>query len=298
MFATSTKTATFLLTLSPMCSVGCEPAARPSTPAPGGIDGSPQNRLLVLESLALPALELCRCLRHRRLDRRTALVARRLEALLDEACAHGVQCARRVDDEQIDDPDVAAGANRGSDREHGAADDVPLALGNQDGGVREEDELAEHIGGAERTGRTVGQAVAAQCDESLDVGDAGRSDPVLHEAGCSLTVGGAVRFLAVVATVADQTAGFAGPREDARCASVSIPGRERPALQSVRRSLSYVIASAATCAPPEVGFCAPAAPHPPSSHPAITVRVDPTPPAHREAEWQGTGRSQSTLGPW
>src|SRR5262245_27849589 len=27
------------------------------------------------------------------------------------------------------------------------------------------------------------------------------------------------------------------------------PGRERPALQSVRRSLSYVIASAATCAP-------------------------------------------------
>jgi len=28
-----------------------------------------------------------------------------------------------------------------------------------------------------------------------------------------------------------------------------IPGRERSALQSVRRSLSYVIASAATCAP-------------------------------------------------
>src|SRR6476620_9113907 len=146
MFATSTKTATFLLTLSPMCSVGCEPPARPSTPAPGGIDGPPQNRLLVLESLALPALELCRCLRHRRLDRRTTLVARRLEALLDEACAQGVRCARRVDDEQIDDPDVAAVANRGSDREHGAADDVPLALGNQDGRVREADELAEHIG--------------------------------------------------------------------------------------------------------------------------------------------------------
>src|SRR4029078_12624638 len=94
MFATSTKTATFLLTLSPMCSVGWEPVARPSTPAPGGSDAAPQNRLLVLESLALPALELCRCLRHRRLDRRTALVARRLEALLDEACAHRAPCAR------------------------------------------------------------------------------------------------------------------------------------------------------------------------------------------------------------
>jgi hypothetical protein len=29
----------------------------------------------------------------------------------------------------------------------------------------------------------------------------------------------------------------------------TIPGGERPALQSVRRSISYVIASAATCAP-------------------------------------------------
>src|SRR5204862_8102524 len=119
----------------------------------------------------------------------------------------------------------------------------------------------------------------AQRDEGFDIRDAGRSDPVLHAAGFSLTVGGATRFLAVVPTVADRTAGFAGPREDACCASVSIQGRERPVLQSVRRSLSYVIASAATCAPPEVGFCAPPAPHPPSSHPAITVRVDPTPAA-------------------
>src|SRR5690349_10283317 len=196
MFATSTKTATFLLTLSPIPCLElrrrCGARSNWSAPAPGGIDGPPEDRLLVLESLALPALQLCRILRLGRLDRRTALVARRLEALLDEACAHGVRCARRVDDEQIDDPDVAAGANRGSDREHGAADDVPLALRNQDGGVREEDELAEHIGGAERTGRTVSQAIAAECDESLDVGDAGRSDPVLHAAGCSLTVGGAV----------------------------------------------------------------------------------------------------------
>ena len=33
-----------------------------------------------------------------------------------------------------------------------------------------------------------------------------------------------------------------------------IPGRERPALQSVRRPLSYAIASAATCAPLGAAF--------------------------------------------
>src|SRR6185503_12867490 len=213
MFATSTKTATFLPTLSPIRSVGLRHqwrrAPAPSASAPGGIDGSPEDRLLVLESLALPALQLCRVLRLGRLDRRTTLVARRLEAILDEACAHGIRCARRVDDEQVDDADVATGANRGPDREHGATDDVPLALGNQDGGVRQEDQLAQHVSGAERAGRTIGQAIAAQRDESLDVGDAGRSDPVLHAGRFSPTTSEALPIPSVVATVADQTAGFA-----------------------------------------------------------------------------------------
>src|ERR1043165_550970 len=101
MFATSTKPATFLPTLSP---IPCVERSRQwrapvlSAPAPGGIDGSPENRLLVLGSLALPALHLCRVLRLGRLDRRTTLVPCRFEALLDEACAHGIGCARRVDD--------------------------------------------------------------------------------------------------------------------------------------------------------------------------------------------------------
>src|SRR5437867_4845434 len=148
MFATSTKTATFLPTLSPIPVLGAGAVwarARWSAPAPGGIDGPPENRLLVLESLALPALQLRRVLRLRRLDRRTSLVGRRLEAILDEARAHGVRCARRVDDEQVDGSDVSAGANRRPDREHGAADDVPLALRNQDRGVRQEHELAQHV---------------------------------------------------------------------------------------------------------------------------------------------------------
>src|SRR4051794_39711266 len=113
MFATSTKTATFLPTLSPIRSVGqlrnCVRAPGCSAPAPGRIDGAPEDRLIVDEALALPALLLCRVVRQRRLDRRTTLVARRLEALLDEARTHGVRCARRVDDEQVDDSDVAAG---------------------------------------------------------------------------------------------------------------------------------------------------------------------------------------------
>src|SRR5438552_3411344 len=122
MFATSTKTATFLLTLSPIPLVGRRPLrrrARMSAPSPGRVDGPPEDRLLVDEALALPALQLCRVFRHLRLDRRTTLVACRLEALLDEACTHGVRCARRVDDEQVDGPDVAPGANRRPDREHG-----------------------------------------------------------------------------------------------------------------------------------------------------------------------------------
>src|SRR5438552_2623889 len=113
MFATSTKTATFLLTLSPIpCWAPAAETAHPmSAPTPSGIHGSPEDRLLVPESLALPAFQLCRVFRHLRLDRRTTLVACRLEALLDEACAHGVRCARRVDDEQVDGADIAAGAN-------------------------------------------------------------------------------------------------------------------------------------------------------------------------------------------
>src|SRR5258708_1663215 len=54
----------------------------------------------------------------------------------------------------------------------------------------------------------------------------------------------------VVATGADQTTGLADRAgETLRYASEIIPGYERPALQSVRRPLSYAIASAATCAP-------------------------------------------------
>ena len=66
-----------------------------------------------------------------------------------------------------------------------------LPLGDEDGRVGQEHELAQEVRGAERAGRAVTQAIAAQCDECLDVGDPGRSDPVLHAPGCSLVVGGA-----------------------------------------------------------------------------------------------------------
>src|SRR6185503_15110152 len=105
MFATSTKTATFLPTLSPISRAAapcCGAGSHGSAPAPCGIDDAPEHRLVVFESLALPALLFCRVVRLRRLDRRTSLVGRRSEALLDEARAHGVWLARRVDDEQVD----------------------------------------------------------------------------------------------------------------------------------------------------------------------------------------------------
>src|SRR5829696_8029932 len=188
MFATSTKTATFLPTLSPISwasapSFGARPVL--SAPAPGGIHDAPENRLSVDESLALPARVLCRIVRLRRLDRRTSLVGRRPEALLDEAVAHGVRFARRVDDEQVDGSDVAPSANRWSDREDGAADDPAPRFRDEDGGVRQEDQLPQEVRGAKRAGRAVTQAVAAEGDECLDVRDPGRSDPVLHAPGCS-----------------------------------------------------------------------------------------------------------------
>src|SRR5512143_503416 len=130
MFATSTKTATFLPTWSPI-SLDARAGWRSSgsAPAPGGIHDVPEDRRAVHESLALPARVLCRVVRLRRLDRRTSLVGRRSEALLDEAVAHGVRFARRVDDEQVDGSDVAARANRWPDREHRAPHDGPPPLG-------------------------------------------------------------------------------------------------------------------------------------------------------------------------
>jgi len=99
--------------------------------------------------------------------------------------------------------------------------------------------------------------------------------------------------------VADLTAGFADSHGRTRGARQNIiPGRERPALQSVRRSLSYVIASAATCAPPEVGFLRTARNAPAAEPPAITVKGRSDPPVQRKAPRQGTGRSESTIRPW
>src|ERR1041385_4287224 len=101
MFATSTKTATFLPTLSPICRAAAPCRRAPgslSAPAPCGIHEPPEDRLLVDEPRAPPAHVLRRVVRLRRLDRRTSLVPRRSEALLDEAVAHGVRFAHRGDD--------------------------------------------------------------------------------------------------------------------------------------------------------------------------------------------------------
>jgi len=82
---------------------------------------------------------------------------------------------------EIDRADVAAGADRGANREDRAARELPPLLRDDDAGVGQEDQLAQDVSGVELAGGAVAEPAAAQRDESVDVRDPGRSDPVLHE---------------------------------------------------------------------------------------------------------------------
>src|SRR6266516_4026462 len=118
MFATSTKTATFLLTCTPIrCGAASGWARRlPRSSRHGhGADGASDARTLIFESEAFPAGPLRRVVRLRRLDRRAALVRGRSKGLLDERLGHVIGIGRRIDDQQVDRPDVAARGDRGAD---------------------------------------------------------------------------------------------------------------------------------------------------------------------------------------
>jgi len=145
-------------------------------------------RTLIGESLALPASPLRWVVRQWGFDRGTALVRGRSKGLAEKLRGHLVRLGRRIDDEEIDRADEAAGSNRWTDRQDGAADEVTPSLRDEDRCVRQEDQLAQEIGCRRLTGRTIAQPVAAHCDDSIDVGDPGRSDPVLHAPVCSLEV--------------------------------------------------------------------------------------------------------------
>src|SRR5262245_19146262 len=103
MFATSTKTATFLLTGTPMW---CGAAAggvrrRPRSSRPGlRPHGASDARALILESETLPAGPFRGFVRLHGLDRGAALVRGRSERFLDERFGDVVGIGGRVDDQE------------------------------------------------------------------------------------------------------------------------------------------------------------------------------------------------------
>jgi hypothetical protein len=145
-------------------------------------------RTLIGKSVTLPPGPLGGVTRPRRFDRRATLVCSRPQRLFDEGVGHLVDLARRIDDQEIDGADVAAGPDRWADREDRAAEDVTPPFGDEDGCVRQEDELSKQIGGGGLSGDAAPQLIAAQRDETIDVRDPGRSDPVVHALVCSLEV--------------------------------------------------------------------------------------------------------------
>jgi hypothetical protein len=223
-------------------------------------------RTLVGKSMPFPPDPLGEIFRLRRFDRRAALVGSRPQRLFDQGVGHLVDLARRIDDEQIDRADVPAGSHGWTDREDRSAHDVTPQFGDEDGGVGQEDELSKQIGRCRLARDTRAQPVAAQCDETVDVRDPGRSDPVVHALVCSHEGRTGRRVFA------DRTGGACNAPE-------IFPGGERPVLQSVRRALSYDIASAATCASPGAGSSS-LRRHAPQS----CISVSSTSP---EARWNG-----------
>ena len=104
-------------------------------------------RTLIDKSVTLPAGPLGGVTWLRRFDPRATLVCCRPYRLFDEAVGHVIDVGRRVDDEEIDGADVAAGSNGWADREDRAAEDFTPPLGDEDGCMRQEDELSKQIGG-------------------------------------------------------------------------------------------------------------------------------------------------------
>src|SRR5689334_18439846 len=111
MFATSTKTATFLLTETPYVlrrRTG-SPRRQPRSSCRGLLpDGTSDSRALIFESETLPAGPFRGIVRLRGLDRGAALVGSGPQRFLDERLRDVVGIGGRVDDQEVDRPDETA----------------------------------------------------------------------------------------------------------------------------------------------------------------------------------------------
>src|SRR5450432_1262847 len=152
MFATSTKTATFLPTLTPMSCVptaGASRAARrrsDSNLARGGLadrHGPGHERAAIAESTIFPAGSLAGIVGQRRLDDGAALVARGTEDLLEQVVGDAHCVDALVHGQQVDRADVSAGMNRRTQGEDRAANDLAPTFGDEHAGLRQVDELPQ-----------------------------------------------------------------------------------------------------------------------------------------------------------
>ncbi len=94
----------------------------------------------------------------------------------------------RVDDQEVDRADVAAGPDRRPEREDRATDHARVALRRRRRWPAAGRRAGAEIRGVERAvgTRRIAAAPSLKRDEPIDVRDTGRSDQVLHADGCNL----------------------------------------------------------------------------------------------------------------
>src|SRR5450756_780246 len=201
MFATSTKTATFLPTMTPQLVPGTgaelstrrpraarrhapESAFTPCRREPLRPDQTFDARPRRGEAEALPDRQGRPCGSERRLHDRAALVPRRPEQLLNEDAGHLFLVVARIHDQEIHRTDVAAGLDGRPKGEHRKPGHCAKGFRDEDGGLREKDQLPQQVSGVEGRGRTGSRrGRRPEREHALDVGDACRSNLVFHSAG-------------------------------------------------------------------------------------------------------------------
>ena len=139
------------------------------------------------EPLAIPAGQLDRVVRQRRLDDGAAFVLRRAKDLLDEHVGDPVGIVPRIDDEEVHRPDVPARPDRRPEGEERRPDDFSSRLRDEHARLRKVDQLSQEVRSHERaaTIRRRGRRRAKR-DQPIDVGDPCRPNQVVHADGCFL----------------------------------------------------------------------------------------------------------------